>query len=253
MADNLTPNGANPVTKTQPQVVQLEVLMKQPLIKGAQVELFDQLWDYVNYPEQANPKYHYQHKIVWVKERKAHYYLDNGDGLSPQNWKKSGSSVTTERWSPTEIYLQGEVVYLDGKLYSSLVDDNIGHSPADDNAYDSDDDYWLCISGEAETYRYIFGFPTPTWSAIIYTEIRNPKFEVFLGTINFDANGDPVINQNDGLVEFIDVEPVEVVAIPRLDISPNNGLAYEICFYEDELQTNAAFGTTGFQGIINIK
>lgn len=241
MADNLTPDAVAPLTKSQPQVAQLEIIFKGPLVKGSQVDYFDQLWDIVNYPDTANNRYHYQHKLVWVKERRSFYYLDNGDGLSPINWKKAGNKVTLERWDPKELYLKGECCYLSGKIYVSLKDDNINHTPLSDYMYDNVDDWWLCVAGETETYRYVFGYPTPTNSFIIYTEIRNPKFECFFGDLKL-KDGEPVINPINGLIEIENLERVDPVVIYRPDLTANDGLAYEITFYEHELIGGAGKG-----------
>lgn len=217
--------------KTQPQIAQLEVLFSEPLVKDSVV---NNLTDLIN----LNPNYNYLHKVIWVREKKCYYFLNGGNGQDLQNWKKINANVTMGLYNPEETYDISECVYLSGKIYSALsfVPENI--SPLD---YE---EYWLCISGETETYRYIFQNVT---SIIIYTEIRNPKFEVILCDIVTDWYDNPVISEITGLVETENEEKVEAYIKRREDLENNNGVPYEICFYENSILSEQV------SGIITVK
>jgi hypothetical protein len=243
-------SGVNPITKVQPQVAQIELLYPGPLIKRSQVETFADLYDKTIVETVKAQKYYYDQMIVWVKERRSYYYLDNGDGFSAINWKKVNSKVNIEIWSSTEVYLKGEAVFYNSKIFVSKADGNQNHTPLIDYKHDEVDDWWMCIAGETETYRYAF---TNTNSFLVFTDIRNPKFEVFTGTPVMN-NGNVVIG-GDNLPVYSNIEKMEVFSIQRLDLTPeydisaqNGGLAYELSFYEDsKLSANA------YSGYVNVK
>jgi len=217
--------------KTQPQIAQLEVLFAEPLVKDSVVNL---LTDLIN----LNPNYNYLHKVIWVKEKKCYYFLNGGNGTDLQNWKKINANVTMGLYNYEETYDTSECVYLSGKIYiaKTFVPEYI--SPL------NNEEYWLCISGETETYRYIFNNIS---SIIIYIEIRNPKFEVILCDIVTDWYGNPVISEITGLVETENEEKIETYIKRREDLENDNGIPYEISFYENSILSEQV------SGIITVK
>lgn len=219
------------ITEPQPQIAQLECLFKGPLTTGSVVELFE---DLILIPVD----YNYEHKRIWVKEHKCNYYLDNGTGSELINWKKESVRIVITHYLTTELYQPGECVYQNGKIYTAKINVPEDHNPSD---YD---DFWLCISGETETYRYLFFNVS---SVIIYTEIRNPKFEIVLGDFVYDGEGNIVINSVTNLAELLNMEIVDASIVKRDDLPPSNGIAYEISFYED----NAL--SVQLSGCVNVK
>lgn len=217
------------IRQTQPQLAQLELMFCGPLLKDAQVSTFNDLLTLPN-------KYHYEHKLIWVKSDKSFYYLANGDGTASQNWQKQVGRVVIVKYSAAESYQQDDTVYLSGKIYKAKQNVPIGTTPLDNEAY------WLCIAGETETYRYIFDNKS---SVLVYTEIRNPSFQVIVGTFLLDGNGIPTIGP-DGLVILQNQEIVDATVIKRDDLSPDNGIPYEIQFESEG-------ALTALTGAINIK
>jgi len=215
----------------QPQLTQLECIFKGPLEKGSMVEFVSDLI-------LLDSQYHFNHKRVWVKSDKCNYYLDNGTGTELINWKKESARIVITPYIPENTYQPGDCIYQNGKLYAAKVPVPLEFNPSD---YE---EYWLCISGETETYRYLFSNIS---SIIIYTEMRNPKFEVILGDFVYDGLGAIVIDPVTNLAQLINMEVVDVSVIKREDLPANNGIAYEISFFEnDELSVQVS-------GCINIK
>jgi hypothetical protein len=223
--------------KTQPQVAQIELLFRGPLIKGSQVETFEDLLT-------LSLSNAYPHKIVWVKALTANYYLANGDGTYPENWKPVATRAVVGVYNPEESYQTSEIVYLSGKLYSAKMPVPKNYSPLN---YSS---YWLAISGETYTYRYMF---TNTTSVILYTEIRNPMFQIFIGDISYDNNSNPIIDPETGFIKIENAEEAEAEIVERSDLPPNNGRAYQINFYVDSQPIVDVEFLANFSGIINIK
>lgn len=220
-----------PITRTQPQVTQLEVMFPGPLVKNSIVEFFTDLLT-------LNVKYNYPHKRIWVKEFKTNFYLDNGDGSNASNWKKSTARVAITVYDPTTTYLAGDTVYQTGKIYAAKIDVPVNKNPTDF------ENYWLVISGGTETYRYLFSNAS---SILIYTEIRNPKFEIILGDFVTDGGGNIVFDSVTGLASLINKEIVEASVVQREDLASNNGIPYEVIFYEDSTVS------TQVSGCVNIK
>lgn len=224
---NLDP-GVKPLTDTQPQLAQLELLFKGPLVKDSQVEKLSDL-------VLLKSKYHFQHKRVWVKEYACYYFLENGDGSDPLNWKRAVGRMVVNRWNKDEVYQTGDVVSIGGKLYYATQDVPININPVEN------ENYWQVVTGEVETYRYLF---FNTSQILIYTELRNPVFEVILGDVVFDEEGNVVINPETGLAELTSKEIVLPCVYQREDLIPEpgellpddkGGIPYEISFFEDEL------------------
>lgn len=217
---------------TQPQIAQLELKFKAPPFKGMAVETEADLLG-------LNIDTNYHHKLVWVRSAKAHYYLATGDGSEVINWKRTISRAVINRYDPEETYQVGESVFLGGKIYSAKIPIVKYHSPL------SHADEWDVISGEVLTYRYLF---KTTSSIIIYTSIKNPTIEVMIGDIVYEEDGETAkTDPLDGMYLLENKEVVDVAVHQRPDLNENNGVAYEVTFYEnDEL-------TEQVSGCINVK
>lgn len=211
----------------QPQFVQLELNFKGPLINDMQVDNVDDLIA-------LNINYNYEHKLVWVKNVENYYYLINGNGSLLSHWKKLSQKLTIEQYQNKE-YLSGEIVYLNNKIYLAKQDIPLNINPLDNL------NYWEIIVGEIQTTRLMINNQN---SLIIYTSIVNPFFEIIEGTFEFN-NGSPVMD-SDNLIKIINGEKIEAQIIRRYDIPNNNGKAYQINFYENNLPYQLT-------GIINIK
>jgi len=222
----------NTLSQPQPQIAQLELVFKGPLVKDQQV---DTVADLLTLKAQFN----YVHKLVWVKEYKTFYFLDNGDGTEAINWVKMASRVVINRYDSETAYQSGDCVYLSNKIYTAIQDVPIHTSPLDA------DTYWLIIAGESPTSRFLF---LNVSSIIVYTEIRNPLFEVILGDLVYEADGTTIkVNPVTGLAELENKEIVQAYVIQREDLSNNNGVPYQIIFSEnDDLSVMVS-------GCINVK
>lgn len=225
--------------ETQPQVAQLEILYNGPLIKDSMVEKLDDLLVLKN-------KYHYPHKRVWVKDQAAEYYLESGDGTSKEHWKRSIARMTVNTWDYLEHYNAGDVVSLNMKMYYALKNVPAGINPL------SDETYWGVLTGEIETYRYTF---ESTSSVIIYTEIKNPMFQIIKGDFAVDEQGEPAIDEETGYLKLENQEIIEAEIIFREDLKPKpgdelpdneGGNPYEIRFFENETPVELS-------GVINVK
>lgn len=267
MPENTSPllDGVTPLSEPTPQLAQLELRFKGPLLTDEMVENLEDLANGT-----LNPKYNYQHKHVWVKERKCYYYLDNGNGENLSNWRKEIARAVIEQWYIDEAYIEsgknqyqeGDTVHLNGKIYSALKDVPAGIDPS------INEEYWQCICGETETVRYIFKEAS---SIILYTEIRNPKFQVIIG--DFVLDGDNyVLDPETGLVMLENQEIIDCHVRERIDLThpegggtdpsdPNNinhggipdggirggdGCAYELRFIEKSQPIKLT-------GVVNIK
>ncbi len=219
-------DGITPLTQTLPQVAQLEIKYAGPLVKDSVVE---KLEDLIN-PDKFSWALNYIHRRVWVKEYACEYYLDNGDGKRLENWKRAIGRMVVNTWSPNDNYQAGDIVNYFGKLYVAkenitLIgveqtdeDGNVvldkfnkpviiyqpGPSPLDH------ENLWQVVTGEIETYTYYFGNVNQIQ---IFTEIRNPHFEVFLGEPWLDENGETKINPETKLPVYKNIELVEACII----------------------------------------
>lgn len=227
--DKLSP-GIKMISQPQPAIAQLQIQFAGPLTDSDRVEKVADLI-------LLNPKYMYQQKLVWVKEHKSFYFLDSGDGTELENWKKQIARLVVDIYDETKEYQKDDCIYWNKKLYKAKQDVPVGFNPSDYEAY------WECICGETETYRYLF---TNVSSTIVYTEIRNPLFEILMGTFVPDVNGYPSIDPNTGMVILLNQEIVEGHVVKRDDLPFNDGVAYEIQFEENMLPVNLS-------GVINIK
>lgn len=228
-------NGVTPITATLPQVAQLDIKYAGPLVKNSVVEKFEDLTN----PDIINVVLNYQHRRIWVKEYACEYYLDNGDGSRPDNWKRAIGRLVVNTWSPTENYQAGDIVNYFGKLYFAKVNitrkgterlDSNGNVVLDQYGnivYDYEEgpsplnheDIWEVVTGEIETYTWHFDNSNQVQ---IYTEIRNPRFEICLGEKWVDENGNQIINPETNLPEYKNIEIVEACII-RGYINPETG------------------------------
>lgn len=211
----------------QPQLVQLDLKFKGPLVSEMQVDLVNDLIT-------LNINYNYSHKLVWVKSAESYYYLINGNGSLLSHWKKFAQKLTIEKYQSNKSYIQGDIVYLNNKLYLALDTIEINTNPVDSNL-------WQVIVGDIQTVRLMFNNQT---SIIIYTSIVNPMFEILEGSFEF-INSVPVMD-TDGLIKVINGEYIDAQITRRNDLPNNNGKAYEISFWEN----NQPYAITG---VINIK
>ncbi len=224
-------DGIEPITQTQSQVAQLEIKYAGPLTRYSMVEKIEDLVNPNKFPINLN----YQHRRVWVKEFGCEYYLDNGDGTRLEHWKRAIGRLVIHTWSPYENYQAGDVVNYFGKLYvvkqdiivpteekvdadgNVVIDSNgkpvLVYKPEFDtinnqyvNCPLNNENLWQVITGEIETY--IWHFPN-TNQIQIYTEIRNPRFEVCLGEIALDKNNEVIYNSETGLPIYKNIEIVE--------------------------------------------
>ena len=224
-------DGIKPITQTQQQVSQLEIKYAGPLVKDSIVE---NLEDLIN-PEKFSMQLNYQHRRVWVKEYACEYYLDNGDGTRLEHWKRAIGRLVVRTWSAFENYQEGDIVNYFGKLYvakqnitvpTEIQVDSNGNIVYDKNRLpvynlkpniniynqylDSpliNENLWQVVTGEIETYSWHF----PNTNQIqIWTEIRNPRFEVCLGEIYRDEEtGEIHYNAETGLPIYKNIEIVE--------------------------------------------
>ena len=234
--DNL-PTGLVPIgQKPQPQIAQLEIQYAAPLTTDAMVQSVS---DLPNLPI----KYNYQHKRVWVKDRRACYYLDNGDGSLVTNWRQERSRTVIDKWNPLESYQEGDTVYWSKKIVRAKQDVPANMSnPLDPSM----GDYWEIICGDTETLRLVFGMQTPASSVTLNTEIVNPFFQVMLGDFVLDQEGFPISDSETGLVILKNQQIVEGYVIRREDLDDETGQGYEIQF-ESDMQPY------GLSGVINVK
>lgn len=215
------------VYKPQPQYAQIRMMFSGPLLEDEQVATVDDLLSLTR---------NYQHKMVWVRQHTAYYYLTDGDGSLPGHWTRYWNTSTIEMYDPNKpMYTTGEIVYLNGVIYRAKIDVPQG-TPVTNGTY------WQVITGEAITLRYVFENVSQT---IVKTTIRNPLFTIFTGTLPKDGNDDYIIG-DDGMIKIDN--PEQVLADYYIDenLSDANGIAYVFEFYENEALSQQS-------GIINVK
>lgn len=223
-----TPTHINPV-KTQSQIAQLELLFRGPLVKNSIVNTLQDLVGLDN-------RYNYEHKIVWVKEAKTNYYLDNGNGSNLDNWVKVSSSALIPTYNKDEQYQPGDIVIYLNKLYVATSEVPLDKNPIDNK------DLWSGVTGESVTYRYVF---VEQSEIQINVDITNPIISV--GTCTFEKDiRDNYVVDSDGLIKVIDYEEIGVTIKRRDDLPSTNGKTYEIKFIEDGAPVKLT-------GVINIR
>ena len=160
--------------KTIPQLHQIEVMFKGPLWTDMQVSSVADLQTVGRL---------FANKLVWVNDENTWYYYvgevqtttEEGEIIRTQRWEKQDMSNITV-YNQTRHYMDGECVFLNGKIYLALTEIQPGETPL--NSYDPPK--WLCISGETITKTHIFSNAS---AVVISTDIENPIFEVFLEDI----------------------------------------------------------------------
>lgn len=233
---NNLPSGLNPVSRKQPLVAQYEIQYAAPITTDAMVQ---SITDLINFPQ----KYNYQHKRVWVKDKRAIYYLANGDGSDPRNWLRERSRTVIDKWDQSKDYEQDDCIYWSKKIYKAKVDVTHGlTNPADP----ASDDLWECICGDTETLRLLFGLRTPATNIVFNTEIVNPYFQIMIGDFELDAEGNPLLDPVTNLVIIKNPKYVDAHVIRRADLDDETGHGYEIQF-ESDCQPY------GLSGAINVK
>jgi hypothetical protein len=215
-----------PLTRSTPQITQLELLIPAPLLKDSQVETKTDLVD-------LNVAYNYLHKLVWVMDEACYYYLMEGNGAQQWNWKKMAYTASIKVWQSDIPYLEGDVVYANGKLWSAIRDVPMNIPPPNDT-------YWLCIAGENATMRFAF---TNANNIEFYTDIKNPMIHVEIGSGWQLQNGSPVIDPNTGFAVLLNSK----IAHPHLiylneEPITVHGMKYKVVFYENEATTNTYTG-----------
>lgn len=164
--------------KKIPQLHQLEVMFKGPLWSDMQVSTVSELQTVSRL---------FKNKLVWVNDENTWYYYvgeitetsESGEVIKKHRWEKQDSSNIT-LYDQTKHYMDGECVFLQGKIYLALMEIQPGETPL--NQYDPAK--WMCISGETITKTHVF---SNTPAVVIETDIQNPIFEVFL-----EENGEDV-------------------------------------------------------------
>lgn len=211
----------------QPQVTQLQLKFKGTLVDDMQVSSTNEL-------PTLNINFNYDHKLVWVKNEEAYYYLINGNGSLLSHWKKFSQKLVLEQYQ-NKPYILGDVVYLQNKIYIARENVLVNENPIDFG------NKWEIIAGDIQTNRILF---TNQSSIIIYTNIKNPYFDIWEGVPEF-VDGIPILD-SDGLIKVNNAEQISGYIKRRNDLPNNNGKPYEITFYANSV-------LSPITGIINIK
>lgn len=157
--------------RTIPQLHQLEIMFKGPLWTDMQVATAADLQTVCRL---------FANKLVWVNDENTWYYYvgevtsvgDDGETIRTQRWEKQDRSNITV-YDQTRHYMDGECVFLNGKIYLALTEIQPGETPLEEY----DPPKWMCISGETITKTHVF---SNTSAVVIETDIENPIFEVFI-------------------------------------------------------------------------
>lgn len=157
--------------RTIPQLHQLEIMFKGPLWTDMQVATAADLQTVGRL---------FANKLVWVNDENTWYYYvgevtsvgDDGETIRIQRWEKQDRSNITV-YDQTRHYMDGECVFLNGKIYLALTEIQPGETPLEEY----DPAKWMCISGETITKTHVFSNAS---AVVIETDIENPIFEVFI-------------------------------------------------------------------------
>lgn len=157
--------------RTIPQLHQLEIMFKGPLWTDMQVATAADLQTVGRL---------FANKLVWVNDENTWYYYvgevtsvgDDGETIRTQRWEKQDRSNITV-YDQTRHYMDGECVFLNGKIYLALTEIQPGETPLEEY----DPAKWICISGETITKTHVFSNAS---AVVIETDIENPIFEVFI-------------------------------------------------------------------------
>lgn len=206
----------------QKQVAQLEIKFPYPLTDTQEV---DNIADLINF----DPAITYDKMRVFVKSEMSDYYLISGfDGGLVTHWQKLSQSVTIDLYNPNQDYIRDTLVYLGGVIYKCISDTASGTLP--------NPNFWLALAGEPSAKRFLL---TNVSSFIFYTMDKNPVVTCVEGTFVVG------VYDTDGLTKINNPVSCLIVAERRTDLPDNNGQAFEVQFYENELPFN-------FTGAINL-
>lgn len=264
MAKKFDPTEIAPI----PQLTQVDVRFKAPLVKNSIVEKIENLTDKTI----INPIFSYPHKHIWVKETESYWYIEDMvdeqgkqfDGSQPYHWKEQNSRAQLRLWDSTKSYKVGDCVYYDGKIYRCI---KYVKAPSDVNPLIpiSNEEYWEVIVGEIETYRYIFTVSASQPFVELRTEIRNPLFQIILGEISKDEGGRPILNPETGFPIWSNPENIEEIECYSKRINEpktfaewpdENSPLYKIYFQErcEDFNPNEEFGEQQIlEGVICVK
>ena len=125
---------------------QLDVQVGAPPIKYMQVDTRTDLT--------LIPTTHiFLHKMVWVIDEQAYYYLFTGNGDIVTDWKRYGASVANiPPFDPTIPYTADSVVYMGNVIFIALNDAPAGSDPL------TDDTIWRAFGSGAGSLMYKFSF-----------------------------------------------------------------------------------------------
>jgi len=154
----------------------LTIITDRPPINGMQVEHKTDLLS-------IDTRINYMHKMVWVKEEKAFYYLNSGTGAEEGDWLKY-ETVRSKifAYDARVAYEKDDAVYIGGVVYIAKESVAIGEDPV------STPSKWLQIAGgggSSAQFRIDF---TNTNSVSISTPKTNPHISVYVGNELVEAN-----------------------------------------------------------------
>jgi hypothetical protein len=192
-------SGTGAITTPQPQIAQLELTFAGPLVKDSYVESSADLTSF-------NVTTNYEQKLVWSKADRAFWYISSGDGSLLSHWKMLVSTLTIEAYDPSQSsgYVEGTVVYQNGRIYKAIQDAPFGIAPTNGA-------YWLSIAGDNITYRLVY-VDMSTWAVV--TDIKNPTFEVIFGDVQQNIDSSYVIG-DDGMIEVLNQEIVDAYPVKQ--------------------------------------
>ena len=102
------------IIETQPQVAQLDVQFRGPLVKDAMVETKEAL---------LTLHHNYPHKLVWVKSESCYYYMkEDVDGTHEDDWYPFGKNARLEEHDITLEYTAHACVFSTEGIYVSLTE-----------------------------------------------------------------------------------------------------------------------------------
>lgn len=168
------------VIRTIPQMSQLEIKFAGPLWSDMMVQSTPQL-------QTLSSTHLFYGKIVWVKDELAWFMYtrdkvtidpDTGEQVTTRVWEPQASRSSITVYDASKTYLEGDSVYLNGKIYTALMTIAPGETP--EMQYTPDK--WLCISGVTIVKFYKFVKQSEVRLAV---DINLPFWECWL---NEDVN-----------------------------------------------------------------
>jgi hypothetical protein len=220
------------INKVQPQLAQLELMFKGPLVKGSVVSTTADLLTF-------NTNYNYVNKLVWVSDDKCFYYLSSGDGSNLSHWSKQNMRVSLSRYDDNQVYHKDDTVYSGNRIYVANMEVPVSTPPSTLTSL-----YWTCISGNDFYYRFTF---TNSVQFTIVTDIKAPNIQVITGDMVLDGDNNPVIG-TDGYAEFANEKLVHARLERYATGDSGDFKAYKITFIE-----NGIVSSTPRSGYIMVK